>query len=395
MRGSIRERSKGSWRITLEYGYVRDPETGTSKRVQKFVTFHGTKRKAQEKLTDLLHEAKHGNFVEPSRVTLGLWLREWLEAVVKPKARPATYTRYRGIIENHLVKAATIADIPLQMLRPSHVESYYATAGVSPNTLPLHHTVLHRALRKAVKDRLVTVNVASDLETTPRRQRGKSEDARLHCWTAGEARQFLATAKADGHQTAALYAFALDTGARKGELCGLHWTSLDLDAGKARIVEQLTKPGAEPTFGPPKNGRPRTITLAAETVELLRVHKTHQARFRMKNRTTYHDFGLVFAKEWGDVRTRTDCLGQPLQANNLGERQFARLTKAAGVRRIKFHGLRHTCATLLLQAGQPAHVVAQRLGHSDVTITLNTYAHVLPDMQRDAAARLNSILYGR
>jgi integrase len=84
------------------------------------------------------------------------------------------------------------------------------------------------------------------------------------------------------------------------------------------------------------------------------------------NRTTYHDFGLVFAKDWGELRRRGEFLGQPLQANNLGERSFDRLIKAANVRRIKFHGLRHTCATLLLQAGEPVHVVAQRLGHSDV-----------------------------
>jgi integrase len=106
-----------------------------------------------------------------------------------------------------------------------------------------------------------------------------------------------------GPQAAALYAFGLDTGARKGEICGLRWTNLDLESGHAHIVEQLTKPGPHPVFGPPKNGKPRNVTLASDTVELLRAHKKHQALFRMKNRTTYHDFGLVFAKEWGDVRT--------------------------------------------------------------------------------------------
>lgn len=114
----------------------------------------------------------------------------------------------------------------------------------------------------------------------------------------------------------------------------------------------------------------------------------------MRNRTAYHDFGLVFAKEREDVRTRSETLGQPLQLNNLGQRQYAKLIAEAGVRRIKFHGLRHTCATLLLQAGQPVHVVAQRLGHSKVEMTLNIYAHVLPDMQQDAAAKLGSLLHG-
>lgn len=161
-----------------------------------------------------------------------------------------------------------------------------------------------------------------------------------------------------------------------------------------RVVQQLTKPGPDPIFGPPKSGRPRTISIASETVDLLRTHRKHQAELKMANRTVYHDFGLVFAKEWGELRSRKDCLGQPLQANNLGERQFDRLTRAANVRRIKFHGLRHTCATLLLRGGEPVHVVAERLGHSDVNITLNTYAHVLPDMQQGAAARLGALLHG-
>jgi integrase len=214
-------------------------------------------------------------------------------------------------------------------------------------------------------------------------------------WAAEEARAFLAAANAAGSPPAAFYALALDSGARKGELCGLRWSDVDMAAGKIRILQQLLTPGPRPVFGPTKNGRPRTVSLAAETVALLLAHKRHQARVKMANRTTYADHGLVFAKEWGDVQRREDTLGHPLQANNLGQREFAKLIKAAGVRPIKFHGLRHTCATLLLQAGQPVHVVAERLGHKRVEVTLNIYAHVLPDMQQDAARRLGSLLYGR
>jgi integrase len=177
--------------------------------------------------------------------------------------------------------------------------------------LTLHHTVIRRALRKAMRDRLVSVNVASDLDGRPRRQRGQSEEARDHCWTPAEAQAFLATAKAAGPQPAALYALALDSGARKGELCGLRWSDVDLEAGKMHIVQQLTKPGPEPTFGPPKNKRPRTVALSSETVVLLKAHRAHQAAAKMANRTTYHDFGLVFAKEVGELRTRKDLLGQP------------------------------------------------------------------------------------
>lgn len=177
-------------------------------------------------------------------------------------------------------------------------------------------------------------------------------------------------------------------------MCGLPWADVDLAAGKVRVVRQLLNPGAEPVFGPPKTGRVRTISLAAETVDLLRTHKRHQAKVKMANRTIYADHGLVFAKEWADVQRYGDTLGQPIQANNLGQREYARLIKGAGVRPIKFHGLRHTCATLLLQAGQPVHVVAERLGHKKIEMTLNIYAHVLPDMQKDAARSLGALLYG-
>jgi integrase len=116
-------------------------------------------------------------------------------------------------------------------------------------------------------------------------------------------------------------------------------------------------------------------------VKLLKTHKQHQAELKMANRTRYHDHGLVFAKEWSDLGKKHHVLGDPLQLNNLGQREYAKLIKAAGVRRIKFHGLRHTCATLLFAANVPVKVIQERLGHKWVEITLNTYAHALPSMQ--------------
>lgn len=389
MRGSLKRRSKDSWTIILYRGYETDPRTGERKRKQTWVTVRGTRKQAEERLAELVTTANGGTFVEPSKLTLIAWLREWL-SVVKPQYRPGSYIRYRGIIENHLAHAP-IATIPLQKLRASHLEGYYGSATVST---VLHHQLLHRALRKAVKDRLVPVNVASDLDSRPRRARGRSDDAREQCWSADDAVVFLAYVKTTSPQNAALYALALDSGARKNELCGLHWADVEFETGKIRIVQQLNRPGPVPTFGPPKNGRPRTITIAAETLQLLRAHKQQQATLKLANRTHYHEHGLVFAKDWGELRTRKDHLGEPLQSNHLGERSFDRLITAARVKRIKFHGLRHTCATLLLRAGEPVHVVSERLGHSSVQITLDTYAHVLPDMQRQAAATLGALLHG-
>jgi hypothetical protein len=167
------------------------------KRKQKWVTFRGNLKAAEKRLRELLTAVDGGMFVEPSKVTLGEWLKEWLAASVKPRCRPSTYVRYKGIIEHDLLEAA-IAKVLLQKLRPSHLEQYYAAA-VSPSTLTLHHAILHRALRKAVKDRLLPMNPAVDLDGKLRRRRDR-DDAREHCSTAAEARAFLVAAKAAGPQ---------------------------------------------------------------------------------------------------------------------------------------------------------------------------------------------------
>jgi integrase len=391
MRGSLRRRGP-SWAIVIDLGYVPDPKTGQMRRKQKFVSFKGTKKQAQGKLTNMLKALQDGQYVDASKLTLGEWLSEWLRSV-SGRCRPATVARYTGIIDGHLLKAP-IAAMRLQQIRASHVEAYYASVKASSSTVALHHTILMQCFKKAVRDRLVPLNVVADVESKPRRARDKGDAARLHCWTADEARRFLDAAKGDGPQNAAFYSVALDSGARKGELCGLRWQDVDLEAGTIRLVQQLLEPGAAPVFGPLKAGRPRTITLATETVRLLAAHKRTQAEVKMANRQQYHDHGLVFAKEYRDLQRAGGMLGHPLQVNNLGQRDYARLIRSAGVRRIKFHGLRHTCATLLLQAGEPVHVVSERLGHSKVTMTLEVYSHVLPNMQQRAAATIGAVLHG-
>lgn len=214
----------------------------------------------------------------------------------------------------------------------------------------------------------------------------------MQVWCADEARRFLTAARADGPQSGAFYTLALETGMRKGELYGLQWADVDLERSRVSVVRQLIVVGPEPTFGPPKNGRPRTIDIAPATVQMLRAQRQHQAEIKMRNRRAYQDYDLVFAKEWGDLHKREDSLGKPLQMNNIVQREFAKLVKASGVRRIRFHDMRHTCATLLLQANVPAKVIQERLGHKRIQITLDTYAHVLPAMQAEASRAIAAIL---
>lgn len=394
MRGSIRKRYKGSWSIILDE-YHTDPATGGRKRKQRWVTFRGTRKQAETKLTELLGAKDRGEYVEPSKLTLGAWLTDWLENAVKPPAkRINTYRTYKRVIEQKIIPA--LGAVRLQELRATDLKRFYLDRQetLSSSTLAQYHTILSAALKAATLDGLVTRNVAALVVGKPRIRRDHG-DVQANAWEAHEARALLDAAKAEGPQAAAVYAFALDSGARKGELCGLQWADLDFERGTVTIVRQLIQGGPQPVFGPVKNNVPRTIDLSAETVTLLREHKRHQAELKMANRQHYHDHGLVFAKEWGDLwQQRRDHLGEPLQANNIGERQFARLIKAAKVRSITFHGLRHTSATLLLSAGVPAHVVQRRLGHKRIEMTLSIYAHALPSMQQDAARRLGALLHG-
>lgn len=393
MRGSIRQRYKGSWSLILHLGREPDPKTGGTRPRQKWVTFRGTRRDAEAKLAELIRAANRGEFVEKSKLTVGEWLSEWLDKAIKPPARrKATYARYKHVIERKL--GPTLGRIRLQELKTADVKKYYTdSAALAGATLAQHHAILHGALKAAVLEGLLTRNVAALVVGKPRPQR--DHDALLNnCWDADEARAFLKASRDAGEQFAAFAALALDSGARKGELCGLQWLNVDLDAGRVTFMRQLVQPGRHPEFGPVKNGKPRTVDLAAETVNLLRAHKRHQAEVKLANRAKYHDLGLVFAKEWGHLHGREDSLGLPLQANNLGQREFARIVKAAGVRRITIHGLRHTSATLLLKSEVPPHVVQQRLGHKRIEMTLGIYAHALPSMQQDAARRLGALLHG-
>jgi integrase len=391
MRGTLKQRYEGSWSLILDLGYQVDPESGKKKRRQKWITFRGTKKQAEAALNEHVRSAQRGEFVEPSKMTVGEWLTEWLKkAITPPLKSQATYDSYKRIIETRLVPK--LGGIRLQALKPIDIEAYYAElSDLSPSTVQIHHAILHSALKAAVHNAMTIRNVAAIVSNKPRK--AAREDVHDHVWSADEAATFLKTAKAAGEQPAAFYTLALDTGARRGELAAVQWSDIDLSAGKVTIRRTLLKGGREPVFGPTKTGTIRTIELSAETVDLLREHKKHQATIKMRNRQHYHDLGLVFAKEWGDLHGRADSLGLPLQVNTIGEREFSRLIKAAAVRRIKFHGLRHTVATLMLSAGVPAHVVQRRLGHAKVEMTLNIYAHAMPSMQQEAAARLAALLH--
>jgi integrase len=394
-----RRQKDGTFRTEQGWTLQYDCHLPGEPRRQKVETFE-TRRAAEDRWKTVRREldaavvdAERGTYVEPSTVTLGEWLSKWL-ALPRPHKpwRLGTRTRYENIVEQ--IQRACIAKVKLQQLRPSHLSSYYDTLGAAARIY--NHAIIRGALESAVEDEVLLRNVASKMKGQPRRSKHRqSEDARINCWSIADAKKFLAHAKAQDPQAAAFFSLALDSGARKGELCALRWSDLDFESGILRIERTLVRGGATPTFGPTKSGVPREIDLGSETLRLLRVHKREQAALKLRNGSAYRDQGLMFAKAWEQgMRTQRDHLGEPLQWNNLGERWLDPLIGKAGVKRISVHGLRHTAATLMLNDGQPVHVVAARLGHSETSTTWNVYSHVLRDTHKSAAEALGKLLHG-
>jgi integrase len=371
------------WRIIVPLGRGAD-----GKWKQKWHTLHGTRKQAEEKRRELLGEVDRGEYVEPSKVTFGEYLDDWIEKAIKPPRRAqATYDAYKGIIRIHV--KPVLGNTRLQAITPLHIERYYADLKISPGSACIHHAVLSHALKSAVQVGLVRSNVASRATNKPRLQH--SEDLLNNVWTSEEARQFLLYVQQHcTAQEATLYAVALDSGCRKCELLALQWK--DLNGESLRVERQLARAGGEPMFSLPKTRRGRSLDLSEQTLKLLAKHKREQAELKMKNRQHYEDHGLIFAREW-EHKNEKHALGTPLGMMRVNER-LNRLCEDAKVKRITVHGLRHTCATLLLSAGVQPHVVQRRLGHRNIAITLDIYGHVLPSMQQDAASKLGSLLHG-
>jgi integrase len=373
MRGTIEKLPSGSWRVTVSLG--KDPTTG--KYVRSRQTVDGTKKDAERKRTEMLRALDTGTYVEPTKLTLGAFLERWLRDYVganiqKPKSREF----YSSITRVHLIPA--LGSVALARLTPARVQEYYRDkleSGLSSTSVQGHHRTLHRALVCAVKWGLVGRNVCDATEPP------KIRRLEMKTWTPAECLRFLNAAKANRYGP--LFAVAIYTGLRQGELLGLRWLDTDFESGTLVVQQTLEKSGTEPRFGTPKTAKSRRLVpIPAELVTMLRAWKARQNAERLALGSEYRDYGLVF----------TIPGGGPIHHQNLSRRDFARLTEAAGVPKIRFHDLRHTSAGLLLGANVNAKVVSERLGHSSIGITLDTYSHVLPTMQREASDALGRIL---
>lgn len=410
MTGSIKKRGEQRYAIILHLGYETNPETGIRKRKQKWIAFRGTREAAEKELRRLCGDLDNGRFVEPSKLTVLDWMREWIKTIIAPSEERALRTRedYERTVEK-LIAVSFFANVLIQKVRASHLRQFYADlreSGLAVVTLVKIHSIIKQAFDVAVAETIVPFNIAENLKGKPKQARGRHQQIIANTLDVEETDRLLAVAEQAGPQKAALYHLAVDSGMRKSELAGLRWSDVQLETNQIRVAQQLIKgpkrrrkksdAPREPQFDAPKNGLPRTFDISPKTTALLKAHKAHQAELKMRHRLTYHDYDLVFAKEWdfakpwNDVVRRNDVMGDPLQI--IATRELAPFLAQAGVKKITFHGLRHTCATLLLLAGVSVKVVSERLGHADPEITLRVYAHVLPGMQKEAAERMAELL---
>jgi integrase len=364
MRGHVRKRGK-KWSIVLDVGA---DEHG--KRRQQWHSGYRTKREAEEALTKLLGQLQTGTYVAPTKRTVGDFLEhEWLPAI-EHTIRPLTFESYERASRNHL--RPLLGDVLLQRLTAAQVNAAYATLlnRLAPGTVRQVHAVLHRALDAAVRWGYVVRNATDAADPpTPTRKR------ELRTWTADELTDFLAAAA--GQRLRPLFVLLASSGARRGEALGCRWEDLDLDAGRWQI-RRARVPGAHSVVvSEPKTtaGR-RVVALDPATVRVLQAWRKRQLEERMAWGPAWTDSGYVFTREDGVPLT-------PRQASDA----FTAMVKRAAARPVGgIHALRHTWATLALQAGVHPKVVAERLGHASVRITLDTYSHVTAGMQEDAAA---------
>ena len=380
MSGNITRRGTNSWRLKYDTG--RDPETGA--RQTRFLTVRGTRKDARRKLRAILHDLDEGSYVDPTKDTVAEYLKRWLRDYAKVNVAPKTYERYTEIVDNHLVPA--LGGVALKDLKPLHIQGHYTDAlesgrlngkgGLSARTVHHHHRILSAALKQAVRWRMIAINPAEAV-TPP-----KPEETEIEILNDKELVTLLRAAHGTRSYPAIL--LAATTGMRRGEVLAVRWRDIDIDAGVLTVNQAVEETKAGLRVKTPKTKRSRrNITLPALTVEALRRHRVRQLEDRLQLGLGRDHDGLVF----------TDLEGGLVRPPNL-TKEFGRIVKRTDIRRVTFHGLRHTHITNLLADGVNAKVVSERAGHSNVAITLQLYGHVIPNMQADAAARVDAALRG-
>ena len=372
--GSIYKRKDGRWAGTVEMGH----EGGRRKRK---TVYGATRAEVVKKAKGVKAAQDQGLSPADDRLTVGAYLTWWLSEI-EPTVQASTHQRYEQLVRLHAVPV--IGSTKLSRLTPDHLQNLYSDrlrAGQSEQSVKHLHRMLHTALKRAVRFNKVQRNVAALLlpEDLPKVQKSEMKTLRSE-------EVHLVLAAAEGDRFEALWILAFTTGMREGELLGLKWEDIDLTSAKLSIRRSLKRtPDNRLVLGPTKTrGSVGVVPLTSMAVESLRRRRAAQAAERLRLGETWDDQDLVF----------TNRVGRPINPSNLLLREFYPLLERAGVAHIRFHDIRHTVATLLMEQGVDTKVVSNLLRHADVGITQNLYQHVTPRMQWQAVQALEGVLGG-
>ena len=376
MKGSVRRRTNGDWEYRFDAG--TDPLTG--KRLRPGRSGFTTKREAESALRKAISHAEQGRTVRSSSRTVAQFLEEW-HAAIKVSIRPSTWVNYRNYLRFYVVPH--IGDTRLQDLTPirlnllySHLLDHGRVRGggpLAPKTIVNVHRMMHRALRDAVRWDLTPRNAAEDAQP-PRARRPK-----LTVWEPDELRQFLAQVREDRFR--ALWLLAATTGMRRGELAGLLSTDVDLFHGRVSPSSpRVSIDGQVRESDTKTEAGNRVMALDPHTLAAL---TGYLELWREERRLLGQPTQLLFV--WPS--------GTPVHPDTITA-LFHKHVAAAGLPKIRLHDVRHSYATAALKSGVSPKIVSERLGHTSVAFTMQTYMHVIPGMDAEAANHIADLILG-
>jgi len=370
--GYIVRRSETRWIARVEH-YTNGKRRYFSKSFE-------TEAAAKEHLQNQQSDKNRGVFVEPSRVTMAVLFDEWLE-VIRPRVTQRTADGYQGLLDRYV--RPELGNKRVNQLDTRDIQKLYAAMQTqkSLSALVVRHThaVLRQVLEQAVEWQLIGRNPADSLK----RKLPKVEQVERRVLDGKEAGAFLKACGQKPHGL--LFEFALLSGMRPEEYLALQWRDLNFDKNTAQVKRALVRHKKTWRFQEPKTkGSRRTVTIPVSLCKKLQTHKRAQAEQRLKIGNEWKAHDLVFCSEFGT----------PLSIPNLTYRYFRPILEKAKLPQIRLYDLRHTHATLLLAADEHLKVVSERLGHSTIRLTADTYSHVLEGMQKGTATKLEQMLYG-
>jgi integrase len=361
--GSLYQRSNGTWRARV---YLDGKRLSFSSK---------TRQEAKAWLRKTIIQVETGLTFQSAKTTLKDYLENWL-VNVKTTLRPGTWYQYEMSCRVHILPSLWM--IKLKDLNPGHFQALYNAklkSGTGIRTIKVIHVVLHKALGQSVKLGMIGRN-PTDAVTPPRYQ-----PVEMKSYDESQVNQMLLAARGDRYE--ALYHLAVVSGMRQSELLALKWSDLDWQERTLKIQRQLKRRDLKAGYftDPKTKAGKRCINLGAETIRKLRIHYEIQRLERGKAGDRWEENDLIFPS----------TIGTPLDQYNLLKR-FRNLISKAGLPKIRFHDLRHTAASLMLNHGVPIIAVSRRLGHSKVSITLDTYAHLFPGVQSGAADLMDELV---